>query len=304
MTRRQQARYADTGSIRADRHAAMEPVMPAPFLFEDVSFARSGPGSPLDDARFARVAATHFRRDSRNVSLMLNFIFLIGAGLFGASVGWLAGAYLATQTSIEQAVSSVPLIGQFIVEIGLREICAGFGLVIGIILASKLGRGRTSSRATSRGILATIVTGGILYGVSDAGGALFDSIGVNPLAPAFEFEIRLPAGSKIPMPREDIQIELHTDRNQIVVGLNEIANEGDRPVLHGTAPLKFRTAQRQIVMSLPSEPVRVFLIRLPARPVPAANFGPWQQVDFIEEASRKSRRADVTADYAIRYRVK
>jgi hypothetical protein len=38
--------------------------------------------------------------------------------------------------------------------------------------------------------------------------------------------------------------------------------------------------------------------------VPSADYGPWQQVDFIEDARRETRRAEVTADYAIRYRVR
>lgn len=233
---------------------------------------------------------------------MLNFFILIAAGLIGAVTGWLACPFVV-QAGIEPALAQVPLARLAMPEIDAREFAGGFGLVICIALATFVSR-RRGGWVVSRGMLATIVAGGVLYGVSEASGALFDSIGVNPLAPAFEFEIRLPAGSETPMPREDIQIELHTDRNQIIAALSEMVRDNDRPVLRGSVPLKFRTAQRQLVMSLPGEPVRVFRIRLPAQPQTSAKFGAWQQVDFIEDARSESRRAEVTADYAIRYRVK
>jgi hypothetical protein len=235
---------------------------------------------------------------------MLQFIVLIIIGLAGAGAGWLAGSCLTAETGFAGAVTSIPLAGQLIASIGVREIGAGVGLLVFIFLAVLFGRGRAARWSAGRGVLAAVVAGGILYGVSEAAGAFFESIGVNPLAPAFEFEIRLPAASKVPAARDDIQIELHTDRNQMIATLRDVAHDGDRPVLSGVAPLKFRTTERRIVMSLPGEPVRVFRIRLPARPAPSADYGPWQQVDFIEDARRETRRAEVTADYAIRYRVR
>jgi len=237
-------------------------------------------------------------------SLMLQFIVLVVIGLVGAGAGWLAGSYVAAETGLASAILSVPLAGQLIASIGLREIGAGVGLLIFIVLAVRFGPGRTARWGAGRGILAAVCAGGILYGASEASSAFFESIGINPLAPAFEFEIRLPVGSEVFAARDDIQIELHTDRNQIIATLRDVARDGDRPVLYGVAPLKFRTTERRIVMSLPGEPVRVFRIRLPARPVLSATYGPWQQVDFIEDARRESRRAEVTADYAIRYRVR
>jgi hypothetical protein len=238
------------------------------------------------------------------MSLMLQFIVLIAIGLAGAGAGWLAGSYLAADTGFASTVTSIPLAGQLIASIGIREIAAGAGLLAFIFLAVLFGRRRTAGWSMGRGVLAAAIAGGIIVGASEAGGAFFDSIGINPFAPDFEFEIRLPAGSKAPAARDDIQIELHTDRNQIVATLRDVARDGDRPVLYGVAPLKFRTTERRIVMSLPGEPVRVFRIRLPARPAPSADYGPWQQVDFIEDARRETRRAEVTADYAIRYRVR
>ena len=236
---------------------------------------------------------------------MLQFIYLVIAGVVGAIVGWMTGAYLAPQAgnAATALFSYVPTSVQLSPQSGAREIGAAIGLVVCVFALVIFTRKKVSGWATSRGVLAAIVAGGVLYGVSEAGGTFFDTIGVNPLAPAFEFEIRLPAGSKIPTAREDIQIELHTDRNQIITTLREISREGERPVLRGSAPLKFRTTERRIVMLLPGEPVRVFLIRLPAKPAPSVDFSRWQQVDLIEDASRATRRADVTSDYAIRYRI-
>jgi hypothetical protein len=247
----------------------------------------------------AHVAAT-----AGTLSLMLQFIVLIVIGFAGAGAGWIAGSVLSANTGITATLASIPLAGQLVASIGLREICAGAGLLAFIFLAVLFGRGRAMRWSGGRGVLAALAAGGILFGASEAGGVFFDSIGMNPLAPDFEFEIRLPAGSKVPTARDDIQIELHTDRNQIIASVRDVGRDGERPVLYGVAPLKFRTTERRIVMLLAGEPVRVFRVRLPARPAPSAGYGPWQQVDFIEDARRESRRAEVTADYAIRYRVR
>ncbi len=113
------------------------------------------------------------------------------------SAGWLAGGYLATQTGIEQTISCIPLAGQLIAEIGVREICAAVGLIVGIF-ARLDSRTRTSLADHQSRHFATVVTGGVLYGVTEAGGALFDSIGVNPACAGVRIRDQTAGGQQTP----------------------------------------------------------------------------------------------------------
>jgi hypothetical protein len=234
----------------------------------------------------------------------MTFLIANVSGLIGAAIGWVAGTIAAPLASPWLGAIDIPFAGPALDYIDSPSIGAGLGLIVGTLLALRFHGGyRAAGALFGRGILAGIVSGSFIIGSAMAGGPLFDAIGLNPLAPTLEFEIRLPPGSSPPSAHDDIQIELHTDRNQILANLREIAREGDRPVLRATAPLVFRTAQRTIVMSLAGEPVRVFRLRIPARPTPSPEYGPWQQVDFMEDAAQQVRRADVTADYLLRYRI-
>ncbi|MGZ3411495.1 MAG: hypothetical protein ACXWJW_06140 [Xanthobacteraceae bacterium] len=234
----------------------------------------------------------------------MTYVVAIVVGLIGTVAGWFAGGFAEHYLPSWLIISDVRIAGQ-VLTIGVREACALIGVVIGVLLSLRLYGGyRGKGSLIVHGTLVTILTVGLIYGASAGGDALFEALGVNPLAPVVEFEIRLPPGSKLPTAQDDVQVELHTDRNEIIATLNAIAQVGDRPMLTGYAPLVFRTPQRTIVMSLVGQPVQVFRLRLPARPSPSAEFGPWQQVDFLGEAMKEVRRADVTADYAIRYRVR
>jgi hypothetical protein len=251
-----------------------------------------------------RAIAAGTTRRVGEMSLLMTYIVAIIAGLVGAAAGWIAGGLAEPMAAPWLTLTNIPYAGRALSSIGVHEMGAGIGLVAGILLALRLYGGYRSKGALAvRGLLVTISSAALIYGAAAAGDALFDALGVNPLAPTIEFQIRLPPGSKLPVAHDDVQIELHTDRNEIIATIDEKLQVGDRPVLTGYAPLVFRTAQRMIVMSLAGEPVRVFRLRLPARPSPSAEFGPWQQVDFVEDAGQQVRRADVTSDYAIRYRV-
>jgi hypothetical protein len=233
----------------------------------------------------------------------MTYLVAIAAALVGAGLGWIAGIFANPFVAPWLTFSNIPFVGPIVGIVDAREICAAIGLIVASLLAVRFYGGyRTGPGIFARGLLAIVVSSALIFGVAEAGGALLDTLGVNPLAPVVEFEIRFPSGSTVPSARDDLLVELHTDRNQIIAKLNGMERAGDRPVLRGSAPLVFRTSQRTIVMTLPGEPVRVFRLRLPARPPSTVEFGPWQQVDFLEEAQRM-RRSDVTADYSIRYRV-
>ena len=125
-------------------------------------------------------------------------------------------------------------------------------------------------------------------------------LGLNPSKPTVEFEIRMPREMLASM--TDSQIELHTDRNQILAlvdGVRELG--GGRALLRGAVALNHRTADRMLVVNLPGKGTFEFRLRLPAEPQRSAEFGPWHLADRI--ASPLAGPIAPQDTYTIRYRV-
>jgi len=136
--------------------------------------------------------------------------------------------------------------------------------------------------------------------------AALNHLGLFTQAPAVEFEIRLPQSAEKNDARRDAQVELLTDQNQTLAHLDEtlFATEDGRAVLRGQVPLKFRTAERMVVLSLPGQAQRAFKLRLPPNPSSSHEFGPWHMTDRVMPAGGALPLAGVPDDnYAIRYRV-
>jgi hypothetical protein len=76
-----------------------------------------------------------------------------------------------------------------------------------------------------------------------------------------------------------------------------------RPVLTGSVPIAYVTAQRMVILNLPGEPSRLFKLRLAPNPSQSEAFSPWHQVDFIDNGTTAPQRARPDAGFAIRYRV-
>jgi hypothetical protein len=257
-------------------------------------------GSSKCRALVARDRRHAAKLEHEPMSYLLSCVFAVVVGLAGACVGWIAGGFTPAAMTSWLAYADVPFVDTGLRLSNGREFLAGFGLIAGTLLALTIYGSHRSKRAfVACALVAILASVALISGAREAGSAL----GVTPFAPVVEFEIRLPAGSAMPAARNDIQLELHTDRNQLIAALGDISREGDRPIVRGSAPLVFRTTQRMIVMSVPGEPVRLFRLRMPAQPLASIDFGPWQQVDFLEDGRKPARRADVTTDYAIRYRV-
>ncbi|MGT2500179.1 acriflavin resistance protein [Bradyrhizobium guangxiense] len=125
-------------------------------------------------------------------------------------------------------------------------------------------------------------------------------LGLNPSKPAVEFEIRMPREMLTAM--TDGQIELHTDRNQILALVGGVRDlDGGRALLRGAVALNHRTADRMLVVNLPGKGTFEFRLRLPAEPHRTGEFGPWHLADRI--ASPLAGPVAPQDAYAIRYRV-
>jgi hypothetical protein len=136
--------------------------------------------------------------------------------------------------------------------------------------------------------------------------AAFSHLGLIAKAPAVEFEIRLPSTAALPELKREAQVELLTDLNQTLARLDDTlrATDDGRAVLRGSVPLKFRTSERMVVLSLPGQMQRAFKLRLPPNPTPSDEFGPWHLVDrFVPNGPNTAPRGLPDDSFAIRYRV-
>lgn len=136
--------------------------------------------------------------------------------------------------------------------------------------------------------------------------AVLSHFGMIAKAPAVEFEIRLPRTASTTYLKREAQVELLTDQNQTLARIDDglRATEDGRSVLRGSVPLKFRTSDRMMVLSLPGQEQRAFKLRLPANPSPSDEFGPWHMVDRVVSSARPQTARGIPDDtYAIRYRV-
>lgn len=165
---------------------------------------------------------------------------------------------------------------------------------------------KTVRRVALRGLCAVLMTGALVTGGYGLRAAAMSHFGMIAKAPAVEFEIRLPKAASTADLRREAQVELLTDQNQTLARIDDglRATEDGRAVLRGSVPLKFRTSDRMVVLSLPGQEQRAFKLRLPANPSPSDEFGPWHMVDrVVSNARTETARGTPDDAFAIRYRV-
>jgi hypothetical protein len=128
-----------------------------------------------------------------------------------------------------------------------------------------------------------------------------DILAKNGPPPQFHFEIALPEDAK-PL-ADGVAVDLNTDKNTMPSTFT-MTTAGGRPVIKGQVDLYFRTSRRILVLRMPGEPDRLFLLGLAANPAGTQDFSAWRRVDEIADgpdgALRKGKETD---DYRLRYRV-
>lgn len=225
------------------------------------------------------------------------YIISILAGVLGALISWAAAAMIAASASSDNLAA-------FIV-IGPLAAIAGFVTAVAFTLAVK-GEVRTIRGIALRSFGVILMTGALATGGYGLRTAVLSHLGMMAKAPAVEFEIRLPKAASAADLKREAQVELLTDQNQTLAHIDDglLAMEDGRAVLRGSVPLKFRTAERMVVLSLPGEAQRAFKLRLPANPSPSDEFGPWHMVDRVMSGTRTEGARGVPDEtFAIRYRV-
>ena len=232
----------------------------------------------------------------------MTYVLAILAGGAGALVGWAVAVFFGGVLGMPEMANhwTSPLSG-------LGAMGGAAGCLLAVVATFRFQGGHKhfwplALRSTAIVLaLALLAVGGVR-----ARQLALDHLGINQPEPTLDFEIRLPTLFPVPVARTDFQIALHTDRNQSLATLSDqwLRHDGNRPVLNGKVSLYFRTSQRNLVLSLPGEPNRVFQLRLAENPPRAENFNAWRQLDFVGDPGTDApRRAGPGDDFEIRYRV-
>ncbi|MGH6708772.1 MAG: hypothetical protein ACREEK_07345 [Bradyrhizobium sp.] len=203
----------------------------------------------------------------------------IAGGVAGAVAG-----YLATLLLLELGGFGNPADP---IQSGILALVvfAPAGAIAGLILGTKLAmRGRENAGGLAGNSLKAFA---VVVALCAAAGTAYYAYVVttatpwlnpNAATPLLFFEVRLPAGSALLNSATEVAVELQTDINTMpgAPRFNEFRRDGERPVIAGDVELAFRTAHRQLQVTIKGQPARVYRIGLTGKAPHAAQFGPWQ----------------------------
>jgi hypothetical protein len=178
-------------------------------------------------------------------------------------------------------------------------------LAVAIVLTVYFRSGYRSRRDVVRhSLAATLALALLAFVASDMRHAALAYLGINPAKPAVEFEICLPKTALSAV--TDSQIELHTDRNQVLARVQDalVPDSDGHSVLRGSVTLDYRTTDRVVILNLPGQTQCEFKLRLAANPSRSDQFGPWHLADRVASpGGGEESRSEQNDAFAIRYRV-
>ena len=206
----------------------------------------------------------------------------IAGGVIGAVVGFVAALLLFELLGSGNRAD--PIASGLFALFAVGPAGAIAGLVLGTRLAMRFSRGTSTSGPAANsfkafGVLVGLVAAGVgayaLYAINTA------TPWLNPNAanPLLLFEVRLPAGTALPVSEKEIAIELQTDQNRMPgePKFNQFRRDGDRPVIAGDVELAFRTSWRQLELKIAGQPDRVYRIGLSGKAPHTPELGAWQR---------------------------
>jgi hypothetical protein len=125
--------------------------------------------------------------------------------------------------------------------------------------------------------------------------------------PYIEFEIRLPAGTRLP---DDFHA-LHTAQRRddadddwgYFLHENWKRLDGDRPVLMGSTAIRKPTKHPKLTLKLLEGPLLVFDLAFPETAKPTPDFGPWTPVTTLETYRQPPRPPGPDDKFELRYRI-
>jgi hypothetical protein len=132
----------------------------------------------------------------------------------------------------------------------------------------------------SLGVLALLCVAGIAAYIAYAYATATPWLNPNGGNPLLVFEVRFPAGARVPVSAQGITVELQTDLNTMPGEVTPAAfyRDGDQPVITGEVELAFRTSHRQLAVNIQGQPGRIYPIDLTARAPHTPEFGTWRRL--------------------------
>lgn len=203
----------------------------------------------------------------------------IAGGVAGAVAGFVAVLLILELTNFGNRADPITT--------GLLAllVLAPAGAIAGLVLGTKLAmRGRDNagglvgnSLKAFAVVVALCVAGGTAY-YAYAVSTATPWLNPNAATPLLVFEVRLPAGSALPNSASEVAVELQTDINTMPgePRFKLFRRDDDRPVIAGDVELAFRTAYRQLEITIKGQPARVYRIGLTGKAPHASELGPWQ----------------------------
>jgi len=248
-------------------------------------------------------ASTSAPRRRLDVLQPMTFLLALLAGILGAVGGYLlaavGGAALAPLLGISSFEGEAGYFAAFL----CGPLGATVGLIAGVVLVLRRRGVRAFGAVTGRlALVAVSIAALVAAGV----GVIYmnrDLVSSNSAPPQLAFEIRLPPGAIAPAP-DDITVHLDSAKGHLPGALfaDKFRRDGDRPVIVGAVDIPYRESRRLLVLRLPSEPDRLFVLGIGRDPEHAKDLGPWHHVDYIAEPGKEPRRATEDDDYEVRYR--
>jgi hypothetical protein len=203
----------------------------------------------------------------------------IAGGVAGAVTGFVAVLLILVLTSFGNPAD--PIASGLLALLVL----APAGAIAGLVLGTKLAmRGRENagglvgnSLKAFAALVALCAIAGTAY-YADAVSTATPWLNPNNATPLLVFEVRLPAGSALPNSASEVSVELQTDINTMPgePKFKLFRRDDDRPVIAGDVELAFRTAHRQLAITIKGQPARVYRIGLTGQAPHAAELRPWQ----------------------------
>jgi MFS family permease len=236
----------------------------------------------------------------------MTFILAVLGGILGAALGWITVAFAAIVISGNLGVSDFEGARAMGAIFGIGPIGGLVGLIVGmwLVLRARGVRGFTATFLRMPLVIdgiAALTAGGFWIAWEMRPG-----LNSNGAPPRLLFEIRLPAGTKLPASRETIGINLSTEKNTMPGTLfaGEERMDGDRPVIRGSVEMHFRSGWRILELKLPAEPDRLFVLKLATRPGHDKEFRDWEHVTHVADTGdNRPRIAGPQDAFDIRYRV-
>ena len=207
----------------------------------------------------------------------------IAAGVTGAVAGYVAIFVLFSLLDFGDRADPITsgLLGLFVYS----PIGAIAGAVVASWLVTRSGKdasngsvARTSLK--SLGVVALLCVAAAATYIAYAYATATPWLNRNGNNPLLVFEVRFPAGATVPTSAQGITIELQTDLNTMPGEVTPAAfyRDGDQPVIAGEVELAFRTSHRQLAVTIPGQPSRIYPIGLSAWAPHTPEFGTWRRL--------------------------